>query len=278
MTRSLPDPCPASNVRPLTPPTEHRLACALTRETRAELLLFVARMPQFRAEIDATPEDVNGWKDGEDIGQVEYDLVGLADLLALAVEHLPHGGATIRVYHPVAAPAAYCDALALIVARVEALRGRLESHLDNGDEPACDTAGERRADGTERAWLRTAAWAAWQAASGNVGSVRHDRKEVAEATLADALVEALTDEAAEGQTRPEPRTSEDEAGEALTLSRVLSRLADAVAAGPALLLGERPAAALSGVGGEDVSPAGGGRGVTKRTRTKRAKAEATEAT
>ena len=165
----------------------YRLCTSLVAETRRELMLFVARMPGFRAEIDAAACDAHGLKDGYDIDSVEYDTAGLADLLDLVGQQLPHAGTPTRVYAPVAAPAAYCDALALIVARVEALRERLESHLDDGDDaPACAT-GARPAGGTDRAWLRAAAWAACQAMYGTAGGVNYGLKEIADAKLADAL-------------------------------------------------------------------------------------------
>ena len=186
MTMSLPAPRTASNVGP-NPLTGHRLACALIRETRAELLLFVARMPGFRAEIDAAPCDAHGWKDGDDIDSVEYDTAGLADLLDLVGQQLPHAGEPTRVYAPVPAPAAYCDALALIVARVEALRERLEAYLDDADESGSGTDGDRRVDGSDRAWLRAAAWAAWQAMECTAGGVNYGLQEIADARLADAL-------------------------------------------------------------------------------------------
>ena len=176
----------------------YRLCVTAIVETRQELALFAARVPEYRVEINATPKDQNGYKTGDDIKVVVYDIAGLAEMLILVLANLPQNDPPIRVYGPIAVPSGYDHALALIVARVEAMRERLETHLHNTDESEFDTTGERLGANPAAAWLRMAEWAAWEAMDGTEGSVKYGYKAIAESLLADAMTaEATAEDAAD---------------------------------------------------------------------------------
>ena len=170
----------------------YRLCVAAIVETRLELARFAARVPEFRIEIVATPRSSDPDLCVTDLDAVECDMAGLADLLTLIEKGIMPSGDPLRVYNAIAAPVTYDDALTLIVARVEALADRLESHLKAvGDKGYNLTGKPRKCDGLN-AGFRVAAWGAVQSIGSTSCGVLTRKLKAVKVVLADALTAEAT--------------------------------------------------------------------------------------
>ena len=195
-------PAAKKRVIPATSPKSigFRIAESLRCETEVALATFVARLPEFRDEIDATPLGPDGEKVDRDLDAVRYDLAGLADLLSQLEYHALSG--YVPVYEsvdpgyfpctpidkPVVEPVAYRDSLALIVARMQALADRLETYLQAiGGSDFCTIDYGITGAGIHAERFRAAAWGTRQALRCVAGKVDPDKLSAATAMLAGAM-------------------------------------------------------------------------------------------